>query len=198
MIGTVISHYRIVEKLGEGGMGVVYRAEDLRLGRSVAIKALPPDFGRDPDRRERFRREARAAATLNHPGIASVFELEEIGDDLYIVFELVQGVTLRKAIGTGPLDLDTVLALACGLAVEVHRVEPWLRRADALFMVLLLALAAVVAASHTAAGAVLAGLAVGGLVIQVIVEPTIARSAFPGASIGPSDSVRRDSAASAG
>ena len=116
MIGKTVAHYRILEKLGEGGMGVVYRAEDTRLGRSVALKALPAEFARDPVRRQRFVQEARAAAALSHAGIAAVYALEEDGEELYIAFEYVKGQSLRTLVTTGGLELDTLLRIAAGIA----------------------------------------------------------------------------------
>jgi len=116
MIGQTIAHYRVLEKLGEGGMGVVYLAEDTRLGRRVALKALSPEFARDPDRRKRFQQEARAAAVLTHPGIATVYELEEVGEELFIVFEYVQGDNLRAVINRGPLELDALLKTVTDVA----------------------------------------------------------------------------------
>ncbi|MFQ5927795.1 MAG: serine/threonine-protein kinase [Terriglobia bacterium] len=116
MIGQTISHYRIEEKLGEGGMGVVYRAEDTRLGRTVALKALAAAYARDPARRERFKQEARAAAALSHPGIAAVYELEEVGDSLYIVYEYIPGPNLRSLVRRGGLDLEILLDIATGIA----------------------------------------------------------------------------------
>jgi hypothetical protein len=116
MIGQTISHYRIVEKLGEGGMGVVYRAEDTRLGRTVALKALAPHLARDPQHRKRFQQEARAAASLTHPSIAAVYELEEVGEDLYIVYEYVPGENLRASVTRGGLEQETLLHIAIELA----------------------------------------------------------------------------------
>src|SRR5690606_17537574 len=95
--------YRVLEVIGRGGMGIVYAAEDTRLGRQVALKALPSDYAADPTRRERLRREARAAAALDHPGIATIHALEEIDGDLYIVSELVRGETLRAELKRGAL-----------------------------------------------------------------------------------------------
>ncbi|MGH2523306.1 MAG: protein kinase domain-containing protein, partial [Anaerolineales bacterium] len=112
MIGQMVSHYHILEKLGEGGMGVVYRAEDTRLKRSVALKVLSSQFARDPERRERFRQEARAAAALTHPGIATVYELEEVGEELYIVFEFVRGESLRKVVNRTRINPETLLDVA--------------------------------------------------------------------------------------
>jgi len=119
MIGQTVSHYRIEEKLGEGGMGVVYRAEDTRLGRQVALKALAPAYARDPNRRKRFQHEARAAARLNHPGIAAVYEMEEVGEDLYIVYEYVRGENLRAAVNRGGLKLEALLDIACDVAAAL-------------------------------------------------------------------------------
>jgi len=116
MIGQTVSHYRVLEKLGEGGMGVVYLAEDTRLGRKVALKALSPEFVRDPDRRKRFQQEARAAAVLTHPGIATVYEFAEIGENLFIAFEYVRGDNLRAAVNRGPMELNTLLKTATDIA----------------------------------------------------------------------------------
>ena len=118
--GRRLGPYRIMRKLGEGGMGVVHLAEDTRLGRRVAIKALPPRFIRDERRRRRLRREARAAASLTHPGIATVYALEEFDGALCIVSEYVAGETLRQELAAGPLPpadlLDTAVAIARALA----------------------------------------------------------------------------------
>ena len=118
--GRRLGPYRIMRKLGEGGMGVVHLAEDTRLGRRVAIKALPPRFTRDERRRRRLRREARAAASLTHPGIATVYALEEFDGALCIVSEYVPGETLRQELAAGPLPpadlLDTATAIARALA----------------------------------------------------------------------------------
>lgn len=111
MIGQTVSHYRILEKLGEGGMGVVYRAEDVRLGRQVALKALSPELAHDPQHRKRFQQEARAAAILAHPGIATVYELEEAGEDLYIVYEYVRGENLRTVIDREKPELGQLLEM---------------------------------------------------------------------------------------
>ena len=115
-VGHQVGQYRISGVLGEGGMGVVYRADDQRLGRVVALKAISSSVARDPIRRERLRREARAAASLTHPGIATVYALEEIGDDLFIAGEFVAGETLRAELARGPVDAGRVLDTAAELA----------------------------------------------------------------------------------
>ncbi len=120
MIGRVLSHYRIVEKIGEGGMGEVYRAEDLRLPRSVAIKILPDRALRSPERRERFIREARAASSLNHPGIVHIYDIDDSEGRLFIAMEYVEGRTLSQLIEEDRRSCDEILevAIQVGEAVE--------------------------------------------------------------------------------
>ena len=112
MIGQSIAHYRITAKIGEGGMGEVYRATDTKLGRDVAIKVLPAAVARDPERLARFEREAKVLAALNHPNIAAIYGLE----DHAIIMELVEGPTLAERIGSGPIPLEESLRIAAQIA----------------------------------------------------------------------------------
>ena len=124
MIGKQISHFRILELIGEGGMGVVYKAEDEKLGRKVAIKILPPDVVGDEERRLRFIREARMAAAVTHPNIATVHEIDEVDDLVFIAMELLEGQTLDERIGGKPLPTTKALKIAGQIAeglAQAHR-----------------------------------------------------------------------------
>src|SRR5690348_12592495 len=112
MIGQTISHYRIVEKIGEGGMGQVFKAWDERLNRHAAIKVLPTDKGQDPIRRERFLREARAASALNHPNIVTIYDILSEKEEFFLVMEYISGETVGGLLVRGPLPVPAALEIA--------------------------------------------------------------------------------------
>ena len=128
MIGQTISHYTILEKIGQGGMGVVYKAEDTKLKRIVALKFLPPELTRDPEAKKRFIREAQAAAALDHPYLCTVHEIDEADDRIFIAMAFVPGQSLKERIIDGPFEIDSTLSEAYVSLAAVATFYEWDRQ----------------------------------------------------------------------
>ncbi len=116
MIGKTVLHYKILEKLGEGGMGIVYLAEDTKLEREVAIKFLSHNISLNSEEKERFKIEAKASAALNHPNIATIYAIEEYNDDLFISMEYIEGTELKDKIQSDPIKIDEIISIAAQIA----------------------------------------------------------------------------------